>query len=125
MATKKETAEKWLDITKRALAESLAKEGVGGSGDLKGSITGKVNPSGPDDVKSVEIQYNFYGKFVDMGVGRKSQDGGFGKRTAKEWYSSVINRRVWELSTLMINQHGAEAVAKITAALPGKVEISM
>ena len=125
MTGKKHTAEKWLDITIKALRESLIKEGVGGSGELKGSIRGKVNAQGIDDVRSIELYYRFYGKFIDMGVGRKARDGGFGKRTAKEWYSSVIGRRVYELSSIMINVYGAEAVARIMESLPGKVEIEM
>ena len=125
MATQRETVEKWLHITINDLKDSIGKHDIGVTGDLLASITGQVK--GSDLTASeVEVMYKFYGTFVDMGVRRGvSLQDALGSKDRKDWYSSVINRRVNALSEIMLKRYGAEMAASINENLSGHVTFKM
>lgn len=65
-----ETYEAWANITMERWMGKLEKLGIDIEGPLGRSITNHVITSAGGDVARIEFFFNFYGKFVDMGVGR-------------------------------------------------------
>ncbi len=101
---------------------------IGGTLDLARSLNYEVMESAGGDVQKVKFFYNYYGMFVDMGVGKGTKIGsvkdytisrrlegkhGGNQRHAKKWYSKTMYAEVLKLGALMQQQYGKKAVARI------------
>ena len=63
------TYEAWADITMKKWIEKLGKLKISLDGPLARSLIHHVNTSAGGAVDRIEFFFNYYGKFVDMGVG--------------------------------------------------------
>jgi hypothetical protein len=97
--------ENWID--------KLEKLKIGYSFDLESSIAYKILP-GSSNLPSVEFSFLYYGKFVDMGVGKgvsiayakDKEDHG---RQAKIWYSKEFYRQINKLKELLTKNYSLHA----------------
>lgn len=120
----KQLLDKWLSFTLSDLHESLAKNGIGVTGELDRSITGRVQV-GDADAAKIMISYVYYGKLRDMGVRRGVPLAQALGGRQKGWYTSVMNRRMMALTEIMVNKYGHMAAARIKDALPGTITLTM
>jgi hypothetical protein len=66
------------------------------------SFTATVQREANGNPYLIEFAFNYYGKFVDMGVGRGVKAGESGsKRSAKGWYSRTFFSQVQVLGDLL------------------------
>ena len=121
-----ELARNWTNITVLKLKSSLQTKKVGKTGKLLSSFLSSVNVGSGEYIK-ILISYMYYGKFVDMGVGKgvdmaTALRGGSFKRKRKVWYSKTIGQEVSKLSFFMARKAGSQA-ANILLDFPEKIEM--
>jgi hypothetical protein len=119
------TVEAWADIVIKNWQRRITELKIGQTGQLYDSFRSEVISNSGDFPERVEFAFNYYGRFVDMGVGRGmpigtiQQLGGefFKKRNergqllthnrrAKKWYSSVMYSQAIKLSSIMQAKYG-------------------
>lgn len=87
------TIEAWAEITMKVLLQRMDVFGWGNQAEhLRDSLEkGKLSFKGGDDKYSLAMEFNLYGRFVDMGVGRELYRGNRGDvvtdRQPKYWLS--------------------------------------
>jgi len=114
-----EVLKAWADISRERLEDSIEKYGAVESGSLLSSINARVVQD------EVHLAYNYYGMFVDMGVGKgvslgdvafnsefRGVDGASGRRP-KKWYSPTMYREVAKLSEILQERFGLMAQASV------------
>jgi len=110
--------EDWAKYTAQRLQKSIARFKIGASGSLNYSILYQLMGISGGDVGSIKHEFNYYGKFVDMGVGRGTKIesvmgnadiisliGGKSRRP-KRWLSKTYYAEVAELSSLLSAKYG-------------------
>ncbi|HRH57396.1 MAG TPA: hypothetical protein PLS10_07075 [Chitinophagales bacterium] len=121
-----ELARQWTNITVLRLKSSVQKKNIGATGKLLSSFMSSVNVGNGEYIK-ILISYLYYGKFVDMGVGKgvdmaTALRGSKFKRKRKVWYSKTIGQEVTKLSFFMARKAGSQA-ANILLDFPQKIEM--
>lgn len=112
------TVEAWTEILIDAWLDRIAKLNIGYYFQLEDSFEHEIigNGSLPTEVR---LMFKYYGKFVDMGVGRgiKLEDvksnrmdfsagvGGSARR-AKKWYSKTFYSEVMKLGEILARKYG-------------------
>lgn len=89
------------------------------TGDLYNSFISEVIRNSGGDVERIIFTFRYYGKMVDMGVGKgiTLDDLGVGKRSPKPWYSKTLYSEVKKLSDLMAKDIAIQANKVIVTAL--------
>lgn len=127
MTNKLETANAWLNITVERLESNIRANGNVDSNVLVSSLEGSVKAANGDP-SLIELTYQFYGKFLDLGVG-KGRKMGSATATAlmgsQAWYGKEINYQVGRLAEILRDKYGDDMLAVITSGIPGKVRMSM
>lgn len=104
--TQKELAEMWAKITIERWQERMQELKIGHTGDLENSFGYRILLDQTLAIKQIDLGFLFYGKFVDMGVGRglgienvKDNRAKWAKasgdkinRRAKKWYTPIFYR---------------------------------
>lgn len=87
---------------------------------LLNSFTTSIARDASGDPKLISFVFNYYGKFLDMGVfGTGSRKLGTAQkhyRAVQPWYSSIF-AQVRRLANLMARQYGYESVTTITESI--------
>ncbi len=122
------TAEAWADITIERWLDKQVKLQVGWTGALK-DIGYEIHGT-HDTVSQIGFSYEYYGKFVDMGVGKgvkledvKSsqqewrQGVGGSRRRAKKWYSRTFYSEVKALTEILAQKYPLRAAITIVENL--------
>jgi hypothetical protein len=126
----------FLPIMVERLEKELGVQSVGFTGKLRDSFKYKVRAAG--NKVSGEVKFNFYGRFVDMGVGKgvtlgekqnnrqisSNRSGLTHKRVAKPWFSKVYALERERLSEIMAGRL-QKLVLKFSEDLNQKVEIKL
>lgn len=125
--TMQQTAEAWGEILLERWLLKLNALGIGYSMQLEDSFRIQVIGSGMN-VSQIHAMFNYYGKFVDMGVGKGVSSGevkGVSKersligrtdgtrRRAKKWYSPVFYTEVEKLKHILAEKYARRAVLTI------------
>ncbi|OFY87827.1 MAG: hypothetical protein A3F72_02860 [Bacteroidetes bacterium RIFCSPLOWO2_12_FULL_35_15] len=125
------------------LREAIRKNNIGVTHKLRNSISFTLRRNG-NEVSSIILKYNDYGKFVDMGVGRgmplgsRKQLGAsfFKKRNEKgqllrhmrkpnPWYSKTIYRQNVRLGDMLEEYYGITSTNIIKENLPTTITLQM
>lgn len=106
----------WAQYTVQRLQKSLLKKKVGQTGILNNSMIYAIKSMGGQPT-SVQIEFSYYGKFVDMGVGRGQKIEsvasnrdivsllGVGRRP-KKWFSKTMYGEIAALRKLLGQEYG-------------------
>jgi hypothetical protein len=115
-------ADNWTKIVIRILQTKIARLNIRASGDLFNSLDSSITGSGVS--YNIYFNYNIYGKFVDMGVGKNYSQGNSGnveakqkQRRRKEWYSRVFYAQVMTLGELARKNYGEQAARNIVSTI--------
>lgn len=126
----KEKVDAWAKITIEKFQASLKKKGIGVTDDLYNSFVKQVNGS-RDEMVSVMIKFNFYGRLRDMGVGRglsaheRSSNStnrrgarlgaqvSYTSRSPKKWYNKTKTSQLYRLREILSEDLGRESTAMI------------
>jgi hypothetical protein len=113
--------EMWADIVIREWVQQMKALGIGHSDALLDSFQHFITRSAGGDVSRIMFAFNYYGKFVEMRVGR-----GFtfdfaksprNKRDIKPWYTRTFMRQVHRLTELLQEQYAEDAQRVISSAV--------
>lgn len=109
------TVEAWAIITIKRWQNKIEQLGIGHSNDLARSFMQHVITQGNGDPVKIEFAFNYYGKFVDMGVGNgvKKTQVGINNRIAKPWYSATFYHEVKRLGELLAEKFAIAAQTSI------------
>ncbi len=112
------TVEAWAEITIDNWLDKIDKMGIGYTFSLESDIRSEVISSASYMPSQVSFNFPFYGKFVDMGVGRgvRLEDVTFGRqdhnarqgghrRRPKPWYSKTFYAEVMKLSKILASKN--------------------
>ena len=126
----------WSAYLKNDLAKMLVKKKIGNTGSLAASVKYHIVSDSDGPVKVV-FEFNHYGKFVDMGVGRGQKLGdvkgnaeimraaGIKGRKAKKWYSKTIFPEANTLALLLKEQYGIKAIELINDSIQSTINMTM
>ena len=122
-------ADRWAFFTMSIWKEKLAKFRIGKPGGaLYSSFQQKVISAPDGSVVSIQLSFNYYGKFIDMGVGKGTRIGGVrenktsrylegrmlgNKRAPKKWYGKTFYAEVATLKELMAKEYAHQGVLQI------------
>ncbi len=129
-AEQNEIVESWARYTANDLMKSIRKRGIGYSNALYNSIRHKLITGVTGDFK-VQHTYNYYGKFVDMGVGRGQRISDVkgnadlrgivgGGRRPKKWLSKTYYGEVSTLTSIL-QKHGVESAQSLVVSELNKI----
>jgi hypothetical protein len=103
------TVQAWADIVLDRWLNKIDAMKINDQYLLANSFMHEIISSASGDPVRIEFAFNYYGKFVDMGVGRgvKLSDVGAveSKRHPKRWYSSVFYPQISKLASLLAQKY--------------------
>lgn len=107
------TVEAWASIVVKMWEQKIQALKIGNSGDLVRSFTQHVITQADGNPQKIEFAFEYYGKFVDMGVGRGVKiadvESGENYRKRKPWYSPVFFGQVKELAKILAEKYAYRA----------------
>lgn len=138
-----EIATEWLRISIERFQKAIEKSGVGMERkNLFNSFISSIEKDSDGMVQRALIRFKFYGRYVDMGVGRgvpigsraakmdyykyrnnKGQLLNYGRKP-KKWYSKTLAAQSKKLSELMSQHFGIKAI-QVLEASNKKIEVSI
>jgi hypothetical protein len=124
------TVQAWTDIVIDNWLDRLAKLNIGYYFQLEDSLNFEIIGNGALPAE-VRLMFNYYGKFVDMGVGKgvKLEDvksnrmefsaglEGASRRRPKKWYSKVFYSEVMKLGDILARKYGRMGMLSIVENL--------
>ncbi|HMT28923.1 MAG TPA: hypothetical protein PKD91_06570 [Bacteroidia bacterium] len=133
-----EVITEWLAIAVERFQQSIKEKKIGVTKSLFNSFITNILSSSGGNISRVEIQFLFYGRYIDMGVGRgfpiggrrtnkdfdrfRSKDGRLKQmgRKPKKWYSKTRAYEVGQLTRLLAEQYGMQTAKSVETALDGE-----
>jgi len=131
----REIAQAWAKITIIKWKKKLAINKVGDSGALLQSFQYNVLASAQGNVLKITLLFEYYGRFVEMGVGKGVKIGDVkesatsrrlsgkmlgNRRRPKKWYSKTFHAEVMKLSEIFAKEYGHRGVIAITENVSDK-----
>jgi len=113
------TVESWADIVIKMWKRKIIQLNIGKTGALFDSLQYEIISHAGGDPARIDFMYKYYGRFVDMGVGREMSVGNQGEvntsRKPKKWYSAVMFSQVKRLSEILKQKYniiGASVISE-------------
>ncbi|MEI6683763.1 MAG: hypothetical protein WCO44_14090, partial [Bacteroidota bacterium] len=115
--------------------KKLASNKIGDTGTLLKSFKYNVLASAQGNVLKITLLFEYYGRFVDMGVGKGVKIGDVkesatsrrlsgkmlgNRRRPKKWYSKTFHAEVMKLSEIFAKEYGHKGVMAITENVSDK-----
>jgi len=107
------TAEAWAKIVierweRKILRLKIGQYGNNSTHELAKSFTHHVITNADGNPEQIEFTFNYYGKFVDMGVGNGVKYGEPGRK-AKAWYSKTFFSQIEQFKIIWSEKYGLKA----------------
>lgn len=113
--------EAWSDILIKIWRNKITELDIGNSGELFDSFTATVISNSGGSPARVDFAFNYYGRFVDMGVGSGVYVGNPGdvqtKRRPKRWYSSTFISQTIKLREILAEKYGKIGASVISETI--------
>lgn len=113
-----ETLLAWADIVIKNWQRKIIDLNIGYSGQLYDSFSHEIIKNSGGKAERIDFMFAFYGRFVDMGVGRDIPIGNPGdvntRRKPKKWYSPVWYTQTIKLSEILSAKYGILGAAVIS-----------
>lgn len=106
------TVEAWAEIVIKNWLVNIGRLGISHSGQLANSFAMAVHREANGNPNLIEFAFEYYGKFVDMGV-RRGVSMDSADRKPKPWYSKEFFSQVKRLSELMKEKYEQKAALAI------------
>lgn len=111
------TVQAWADIVIQIWLDKIERLKIQYSYQLADSFANHVISHSNGDVQRIEFAFNYYGKFVDMGVGKgvtlEDVSSSGTTRKPKPWYSRTFYAEVQKLGRLMAEKYARKGVLTI------------
>ena len=130
--TSAQVADQWAQYTIKEWRSKLTKIKAVKSSQLWQSFVKNVISQANGDVIKIEFAFRYYGKFIDMGVGKGVPFGGVkenatsrrlegkmlgNRRKPRKWYSKTLAHEVKRLAEIMEIEYGHLAALQIKDAI--------
>ncbi|MDJ1472824.1 hypothetical protein [Xanthocytophaga flava] len=133
--TNVQIARSWAAVTFKKWRAEIKRLKIGKTGTLNSSFQAFVTAESGGDLTKIKMLYAYYGKFVDMGVGRGKKLGsgnsrlvnkllGTKPRKEKVWYSKIIAKEVYILAQIIQENAGNKSVS-VLDKITGTVRLEM
>jgi len=103
------TLQAWADIVIKNWLAKIDAMGIHDTYELSQSFIHHIISNAGGDIARIEFAFLFYGRFVDMGVGKgiKIEDTGMkeSRRRPHKWYSPVIYSQVKKLTEILAEKY--------------------
>ena len=109
----KETLEAWANIVIERWETKISALNVIDTGELLRSLDAHVTLDANGNGEKITFFYAYYGRFVELGVGKGIKAGMESSRVKKPWYTKVFFGQVNRLSEIMAEKYGEQAVMGI------------
>ena len=104
------TVQAWTDIVVQKWEDRILQLNVFETGDLLRSFVATVYKNAGGDPERILFAFNYYGKFVDMGVGKgKTISDISTSRKTKPWYSKIFYSECKKLASLLAEKYARKA----------------
>lgn len=135
--TQPEIADAWAKFTVKAWQDKITKLKIGNTGQLMDSFVRDVVMGAQGDVVKVSFAFKYYGRFVDMGVGKGVKIGGVkesatsrhlqgkmlgNRRHPEKWYSKTLRHEQLRLTEILAEYYGQSAIDMILSGFVRVVE---
>lgn len=109
------TVEAWAEIVIERWEDKIRRLNIGHTGQLVRSFHQHVYAHANGVPELITFTFEYYGKFVDMGVGRgiTVEQVGFSNRRPKSWYSKVFFSQLEKLKELLAEKYASNALLAI------------
>ncbi len=108
------TVEAWADIVIKNWQQKIVQLKIHGTGALYESFVADVLPHAGDVPERVDFSYEYYGMFVEMGVGKGVYFGDkSSKRKPKPWKSKMLFGQTSQLTKILANKYAIKSAALI------------
>ena len=130
-----EVLSEWLSIAVERFQQSLKENKIGVTSSLFNSFLTNIIKNSEGKASRIEIEFLFYGRYVDMGVGKGFPIGSRGNfkdfnkhrksngqlhqvhRKPKKWYSKTKAYEIGKLTDLLAEQYGMQTAKAVESAL--------
>jgi hypothetical protein len=105
------TVEAWADIVIERWEQKIERLNIGSSGQLIKSFYHTVQTQSNGNPELIVFTFEYYGKFVDMGVGRgvTIEEVEFSNRRPKAWYSKTFFSQLEKLKELLAEKYARKS----------------
>ena len=111
------TIQAWADIVITIWLNKMQQLNINYSYQLADSFANHIVSHSNGDIARIEFAFNYYGKFVDMGVGKGITIDDVGSpittRRPKPWYSRTFYAEVKKLATILSEKYARKGVLTI------------
>lgn len=120
----------WTAILIDRLKKQMAKKKVGQSGELLKSFVSNIIRNSDGNPQRIEVMFNYYGRFVDMGVGNgqplsgaarsktnNNRSQALKRRRPKKWYGPTRAAEEYELARILAREFGIKGISIIEETL--------
>ena len=112
-----ETLQAWADITIDKWEQKIQTLKINYSYQLIESFANHIISNASGDIAKIEFAFNYYGKFVDMGVGKGVKLEGRGivmtRRKPKKWYSKTFFTEITKLTHILAEKFARKGAVTI------------
>ena len=112
-----ETVQAWADIVIKNWRHKIVELDIGVTGALYDSFVHEIISASGGNPEKIDFAFSYYGRFVDMGVGRGVYVGNSGdvqtRRKAKKWYGRTFFSETAKLRELLGEKYGILGAAVI------------
>ena len=108
-----ETLRAWADIVIERWEYRVAQLDVVDSGELLKSFQAQVHVDSNGSGEKIVFAFAYYGRFVELGVGKYVSAGMESNRKKKPWYTKIFFGQVNQLARIMSEKYGQEAALAI------------
>ena len=138
--TQAQVADAWAKITVKEWRTKLVKLKAVRSNQLWQSFIHNVVSRADGDVIKIAFAFKYYGKFVDMGVGKGVKIGGVkenatsrrlqgkmlgNRRKPKKWYTSTLQHEVYRLAELLGTEYAQTFAQEIASGIENMADNSI
>ena len=132
-----ETVRAWADIVEIIWRDKIIKLNILNTYALGDSLMHKIGVTAGDIPREIDFSFNYYGKFVDMGVGKGTKLGDVSEnkvsrrlegknkgnlRRAKPWYASTMWAERKELTKILAEKYAHRASILIVENIDDNAE---
>lgn len=112
---KSDIVKEWADIVIERWIRKISRLKIGNTNSLLKSFRHSVSNDANGDPAKVSFAFNYYGRFVDMGVGRgvRIDQVDQSNRKPKPWYSKTFINECNRLAQILADQYGKAAANSI------------
>jgi hypothetical protein len=108
-----ETLKAWADIVIERWELKISQFNVYDTGELLRSFQTHVQLDANGVGEKITFAYAYYGRFVELGVGKYVKAGMESNRKKKPWYTKIFFGQVNQLARIMAEKYGQQAALAI------------